>query len=181
MGSEMCIRDSHQVSSEGVLPLPARVDAIKSFKTPDSKLSLQRFLGMINYYRRFVPGLAATLILLHSAVSSAGKSKSIVWSEECASVFQAAKDDLFLLHHPNPFSSTSLTVDASDYTVGAELSQKSPEGILRPIAFFSRKLTPAERKYSAFDRELLAIFVAVKHFHTISKEELLLSSRITSL
>ena len=55
----------HQVSSEGVLPLPARVDAIKSFKTPDSKLSLQRFLGMINYYRRFVPGLAATLIPLH--------------------------------------------------------------------------------------------------------------------
>ena len=97
-------------------------------------------------------------------MSSAGKSKSIVWSEECASAFRAAKDDLaqaVLLHHPNPFSSTSLTVHVSDYAAGAELSQKSPEGSLRPIAFFS---TPAERKYSAFDRELLAIFVAVKHF-----------------
>ena len=59
---------------------------------------------------------------------------------------------------------TALTVDASDVALGGELSQKDRFGTWRPIAFFSRRLQGAERKYSAFDRELFAIYAAIKHF-----------------
>ena len=69
-----------------------------------------------------------------------------------------------LLHHPNPFSATCLAVDASDVVVGAELAQRDKSGNWCPLAFFSHSLSLAERKYSAFDRELLAMFLAVKRF-----------------
>ena len=64
----------------------------------------------------------------------------------------------------NPFSATQLTVDASDVAVGAELSERDKAREWSPLAFFSHSLSLAERKYSTFDRELLAIFLAVKHF-----------------
>ena len=70
--------------------------------------------------------------------------------------------DAVLLHHPNPFSSTSLTVDASEVAIGAELSQRGPDHSWQPLAFFSHVLNPAE-KYSAFDRELLVMYLSVKH------------------
>ena len=83
---------------------------------------------MVNYYRRFLPGLSNTLNPLHAAVTEAGKAKSIRWTEQCEAAFRAAKDALVeatLLSHPNPFSQTALTVDASDVALGAELAQKS--------------------------------------------------------
>ena len=81
--------------------------------------------------------------------------------------FQASKDALanaVLLQHPSPFAQTALTVDASDHAVGAALSQRGGDQVWRPLAFFSKTMTPAERKYSAFDRELLAIYLSIKHF-----------------
>ena len=66
-----------------------------------------------------------------------------------------------MLVHPDPHAQLSLTTDASDVAVGAVLGQGPSQS---PLAFFSKKLSPAERKYSAFDRELLALYLAVKHF-----------------
>ena len=81
---------------------------------------------MVNYYRRFVPRLARALSPLHAAIAAAGKSKEIQWSEQCGAAFKEAKAALAgatLLNHPSPFASTVLSVDASDVTVGADLSQ----------------------------------------------------------
>ena len=114
-----------------------------------------------------MPACSEALEPLHAAVTAAGKSKKIDWSELCQTSLDDTKASLvraMLLNHPNPFSSTALSVDASDYALGAELAQKDRQGSWRPIAFFSRRLKPAERKYSAFDRELLAIFSSIKHF-----------------
>ena len=61
-------------------------------------------------------------------------------------------------------SGTRLALDASNSAIGAELSQYSADHEWRPIAFYSKSLTPAEKKYSAFDRELLAIYLSIKHF-----------------
>ncbi|UYV70337.1 hypothetical protein LAZ67_7002562, partial [Cordylochernes scorpioides] len=68
-----------------------------------------------------------------------------------------------LLHHPFPEAPLCLTVDASDFAVGAALHQQVGNNF-QPIAFFSRKLDTAQRKYSAYDRELLAVYLAIKHF-----------------
>ena len=102
---------------------------------------------------RFMPRLADKLHPLHDATKV--KGQAIEWSPECQSAFLAAKSALAtatLLHHPDSNAKTSITVDTSDRAVGGQLEQ----GIWCPVAFFSRKLSNAERKYSTFDRELLA-------------------------
>ena len=68
-----------------------------------------------------------------------------------------------MLVHPGHEAPTSLTVDASDVAVGAVLEQLI-DGVCKPLAFFSRQLCPPERKYSTFDRKLLALYLAVRHF-----------------
>ena len=68
-----------------------------------------------------------------------------------------------MLSHPAKEGETRITIDASDTAMGGQLEQKI-RGEFRPIAFFSKKLSKAERKYSAFDRELLGIYSSIKHF-----------------
>ena len=119
---------------------------------------------MLNYYRRFIPKIADVLVPLHSAVASAGRSKDICWSKSCQEAFTTSKEALAkatLLRHPSPFAETALTVDASDFAIGAKLAQcpKGASGSWQPVAFFSKILSPAEKIFSAFDRELLAIYI----------------------
>ncbi|KAK3760332.1 hypothetical protein RRG08_045993 [Elysia crispata] len=122
-------------------------------------------LGLSVWSTRFLPGIAKLLAPLTEATKSRGKV--ITWTDECQTAFEAAKSSLAsatLLNHPDPKSDeTRLSTDASDSAFGAELSQKH-HGMWRPIAFFSRKLTSKQSRYSTFDRELLAIYSAIQHF-----------------
>ncbi|GFT31626.1 retrovirus-related Pol polyprotein from transposon 17.6, partial [Trichonephila clavipes] len=80
--------------------------------------------------------------------------------------FQRCKQalaDAALLAHPSPSAPLALHVDASDYAIGGALHQ-AVDSELQPLAFFSRKLTSSEKSYSAYDRELLAIYSAIRHF-----------------
>ena len=95
------------------------------------------------------------------------KHKLLVWTSELDTVFRQSKEALAkatMLVHPDHESPTSLTVDASDVAVVAVLEQLI-DGVWKPLAFFSRQLHPPECKYSAFDRELLALYLALLHFH----------------
>ena len=101
---------------------------------------------------------------LHAQAS--GKGQNIDRSADCQDAFDRTKDALSsatLLHHPQPDAPTSLTVDASNTAVGAQLEQRQGRSWV-PLAFFSRKLSDSEKKYSAFDGELLAAYSATKHF-----------------
>ena len=154
----------HTVTSNGIRPLTSRIQAIKEFPIPQTRGELQRFLGMINYYHRFLPRIAPKLAPLHAA--SAGRGKNISWTPQCQRAFEDAKSalsDCTLLYHPRPDAKTSITVDASDSAIGAQLEQLQ-RGRWVPIAFFSRKLSATEKSYSAFDRELLGSYEAIKHF-----------------
>ena len=94
------------------------------------------------------------------------KSTSLSWSNDSTQAFQKAKTilaDAVQLTHPVKNAHLALTTDASQVAAGAVLEQKV-QGQWRPLAFFSKQLRKPEQKYSAFDRELLAIFLAVKHF-----------------
>ena len=154
----------HRVTAQGIRPLPDRVAALQDCASPTDRTGLQRFLGMMNYYHRFIPHVAGILAPLHAQAS--GKGQTIQWSESCQTAFEKAKEALkeaVLLHHPHPDAPTSLTTDASNSALGAQLEQKQGHSWV-PLAFFSRKLSETEKKYSAFDRELLAAYSAVKHF-----------------
>ena len=156
----------HRVSATGVEPLPDKVKAIANFPTPTDKKELQRFLGMVNFYHRFLPRVARRLAPLTNALRGKSKKK-LEWSEACDAAFTQAKSALasaVMLHHPQPAAETKLTLDASDIAIGAELAQRDASGQWKPIAFFSRKLTDRQRKYSAFGRELLAIHSSIRHF-----------------
>jgi len=119
---------------------------------------------MLNFYCRFLPHVAKVLKPLTGAISEAGP---LSWTPAMLAAFAAAKALLATavpLHHHHPSAALSLATDASDSHVGAVLQQRS-HGCWQPLAFFSHKLSPTEARYSTFDRELLAAFLAVKHFH----------------
>ena len=155
----------HHVSPDGIKPLPSKVDTILAFQRPATKVELQRFLGCINFYHRFIPRLAAVLAPLHSLQTSVKAQKApLLWSASAISAFSNAKRALsnaVQLDHPDPSSVLSLTTDASDVAVGAVLAQGEDH---RPLGFYSKKLSDAEKKYSAFDKELLALYLSIKHY-----------------
>lgn len=162
---------SHEITADGILPSRDRVSAIAEFPSPTSAKHAQRFVGMVNYYNRFIPQLAALLTpiyqhLTHFAKRITPKPK-FFWPEECESGFQRVKEAIVtttLLVHPDENALYTLTTDASGIAVGAVLQQKSQDGTWKPLGFFSKKLSPTQSIYSAFDRELLGIFLSIKHF-----------------
>ena len=127
----------------------------------------QRFLGMINFYRKFIKDAAQVLVPLTDALKGPeGSKKTLIWSPEMTSAFSSAKALLSFLPtlvHPVPNAPISVAVDASNTHVGGVL-QQLVSGSWALMAFFSKKLSSAEVKYSAFDRELLAAFSAICHF-----------------
>ena len=155
----------HTVTATGISPLEKHAAAISSFAAPASKKDLQRFLGLLNFYRRFLPGVAGLLKPLTDALRGPPRSP-LVWTPECETAFVAARRCLSAkmeLFHPDPSAELSVAVDASSTHVGAVLQQAGGAGT-QPLSFFSRKLSSAQSKYSAFDRELLAAFSAVRHW-----------------
>ncbi|KAI5755581.1 hypothetical protein M8J77_018107 [Diaphorina citri] len=160
----------HMVSSDGVVPLEHKVSAIKRFPLPDTVNDLRRFLGMINFYRRFVPHMAEMQAPLNEYLKSSKKNDKtkIIWSEKTRLFFEKCKEALCratLLFHPHPDMELCLSVDASDVSIGGALHQKFKNSTdWQPLGFYSRSLFPAERNYSTYDRELLAAFASVKHF-----------------
>ena len=154
----------YQVNSTGITPLPDRVVAIRATTPPTSVKELQRFLGMVGYYRRFIPKAAAHLYHLFEALK--GKPKTLEWTPECQLSFDATKEALAkasLLFHPRPGAQLALTTDASNSAVGGVLEQRGPNG-WEPLAFYSSKLKPNERLWPPYDRELLGAFKGIRHF-----------------
>lgn len=158
----------YAVNGQGTRPLPERVDAITRFPKPATVKQLRRFLGMLNFYRRFIPGTAelqAPLNQLLKGPKCRGDSP-IDLSTEAEKAFGSLKNALVkaaTLAHPSAHSHLAIMVDASDFALGAALQQRQ-EKSWQPLAFFTKSLSQAQRKYSAYDRELLAVYSAVKRF-----------------
>ncbi|GAA49140.1 transposon Ty3-G gap-Pol polyprotein [Clonorchis sinensis] len=154
----------HTVNQDGISPTDDKLDAIRSFPLPTSFKQLKRFLGMINFYRRFIPKAASLLAPLTNLLS--GNPKTFHLTDSAISAFGQVKNSLmnsFKLFYLQPNSVLSLNVDASNDAVGAVL-QQTINNIHQPLAFFSHKLSPTESRYSTFGRELLAIYLSIRHF-----------------
>lgn len=160
----------HSLSASGIKPLPSKVEAISNFKLPETVRELRRFLGMMNFYRRFLPHAAEVQLKLHSCYKGNKKNdkSKIIWTDDSILAFESCKSLLVEatnLVHPLVTTELALMVDASDYALGAVLQQNSSKG-WEPLGFFSKRLNPAQVKYSVYDRELLAAYSAVKHFRS---------------
>ncbi|KAG8175361.1 hypothetical protein JTE90_018041 [Oedothorax gibbosus] len=158
----------HLITKNGTKPLPDKIDPIQNYPQPKTVREIQQFLGFLNFFRRFLPNIAQHQVHLTSYLKGAKKNDKtkIDWSDNAEADFQKCKEliaNAVLLAHPKPDANLSLQVDASDFSIGGALMQVV-EDELQPLSFFSRKLSPAEKNYSAYDRELLAAYASIKHF-----------------
>jgi hypothetical protein len=158
----------YKVSAEGSQTLEERVTHLQDCQPPKTASQLRRFLGMMNVYKRFMPHAAATQVPLHDVESGPRikGSHPINWTPELLKAFEECKASLSrgtLLAHHDPSAPLALVTDAFTSAMGAVLQQQV-ENAWQPLAFFSKKFNPAQQKYSSYDRELLAIYDAVKHF-----------------
>ena len=155
----------HKISAQGLQPTNEKIKAIRDAPPPKDVTQLCSFLGLINYYGKFLSQLSSTLSPLYRLTQKNAKWN---WGPEQQKAFEQAKTSLSsesLLEHYNPEKELILACDASPYGVGAVLSHRSENGQERPIAYASRSLAPAERKYSQLEKEGLAIVFGVKKFH----------------
>ncbi|KAF7640812.1 hypothetical protein LDENG_00012350 [Lucifuga dentata] len=144
---------------------PSKVSAVSEWPQPHSRKQLQRFLGFANFYRRFIRNYSSLAAPLH-ALTSPGTS--FVWTPAAEQAFQALKRRICsapILTQPDPKLQFIVEVDASDLGVGAVLSQRSKtDDKVHPCAFFSKKLSPAEKHYDVGNRELLALKLALEEW-----------------
>jgi len=106
---------------------------------------------------------------LYGALKGRKPKHAVDWTPDRVQAFAGTKTALAnttMLAHPSPTASIALTTDASDYAVGAVYEQWV-SGAWQPLAFFSRQLRPSEQKYSTFDRELLGLCLAIRHFRSL--------------
>ena len=130
---------------------------------------------MINYYHGFIPHCEDKLTQLKQLLTAANKGHTrlspksnfdLKWNESADLAFIESKQILAnatLLVHPDHSAPLNITCDASDFTVGGVLQQYI-NNFWQPLSFFSKKLTPADTRYSAFDRKLLAVYATIRHF-----------------
>ncbi|GFW72035.1 retrovirus-related Pol polyprotein from transposon opus [Trichonephila clavipes] len=165
MGADQVEYLGFLITAEGSRPLSEKVQAILNYKLPETIHDLRTFLG-INFYRRYLKDAAKTQTPLQELLKGEKKDRRKVhWTDDTRS-FEKCKTDLAeaaLLSFPRSGLPLSLWTDASDFAVGAVLHQLENEG-WKPIAFYSKKLNETQTTYSTYDRELLGIYLSVKHF-----------------
>ncbi|GBM67395.1 Transposon Ty3-I Gag-Pol polyprotein [Araneus ventricosus] len=147
------------ITPQGSRPLPDRVQAIMNYKRPENIQDLRKFLGILNFYRRYLKDAAKKQALLHEYLKGSKKKdeRKIQWTDEAEKQFEKCKNDLanaILLTFPNSELPLSLFTDAS----GAVLQQYE-NSTWRPTAFYSKKLNETQQNYGTYD-----IYFSVKHF-----------------
>ncbi|KAJ8566393.1 hypothetical protein ON010_g6730 [Phytophthora cinnamomi] len=157
------------LTPEGITPQPAKIAAIQRIATPRNCKELRHFLGMVNYYRDVGPRRAHLVASLSALTST---KVSWVWLPEHQSAFDKIKaitERETLLHYPDYSKGFDVHADASGVQLGGVISQEG-----KPLAFYSRKLTTAQKHYSVMEQELLSIVEIQKEFRTM-----LVGQRIT--
>lgn len=154
-----------RIDAEGVHPTDEKVRAIKEAAPPKNKTELESFLGLMNFYERFMPNKASVAGHLYELLS---KKAVWEWGSKQEQAFRQCKEllttDRVLTHYDQTLP-LLLACDASPYGVGAVLSHKLPDGSEAPIAFGSRTLQTSEKNYAQIDKEALAIMFGLKKFH----------------
>lgn len=135
---------------------------------PKIAKELKSFLAAVNFYRRFLPHAVHYQSKLTALIDGNKKNDRtpLVWTDETIAAFDECKKQLAeaaTLAYPSKNAKLSLHTDASDFCAGAVLHQLSGDH-LQPLGFYSQAFTPTQCRYSAYDRELTAIYQAIQHF-----------------
>jgi len=151
----------HIVSRSGISVCPDKVRAVREFPVPQNMKELRSFLGLGNYYRRFILDYSRTTSVLTRLLQ---KNVNYEWTEECQLAFDELKEKLTqapVLAFPDYALQFILTTDACDSGIGGVLSQ-SFDGVEKPVVYLSRTLNEHEKNYATTHKECLAIVWCIK-------------------
>jgi len=145
------------IGPEGIKMEKEKVKGVLEWPTPKCVKDIQKFLGLANYYCRFIEGFAIVARPLHNLVK---KDKKWEWTEKEEKAFQKLKERFTkepVLAAPDIDKKMRMEVDVSDYAMGGVLLMKCGDGLWRPVAFLLKSLNETERNYEIHDKEMLAI------------------------
>jgi len=138
----------YRLSKDGLSATSEKVEAIKGAPAPQNVQQLRSYLGLLNFYHRFLPNLSTLLEPLHRLLDQKRKWE---WGQAQADAFRKSKELLVsapILEHFDPCLPIVVSADASPYGVGAVLAHRFPDGQEKPVCFASRTLSETERRYS---------------------------------
>lgn len=153
------------ISDKGITLSDRHVQAVKSFPPPANTLQVQRFLGLTNYFRKFIPDYASKAKPLHTLTR---KDVPFYFDTSCKNAFNTLKQELIsfpVLQIYSPLKETEVHTDASSIAFGAILLQKQSNNAWSPVAYFSQATNNAEKNYHSYELEMLATVKAVERFH----------------
>jgi len=153
----------HVVSADGVAVQQHKVRAVKEWPTPTSKTEVKAFLGLTGYYRKFIQGYSQIALPLTELTKD---KPAFTWTAAHQLAFDRLKTALQtapVLRHADPALPYHVHTDASGFATSAVLSQDQGAG-LQPVAYFSRKMNEAERRYPVHEQELLAVVQAMREW-----------------
>ena len=153
----------HRVSAEGIAPDPSNTEKVRQWPEPQTAAEMLSFLGLCGYYMRFVPGYAEVSKPLREAASA---KDTLVWSEAMRTAFQELKEKLTsppVLKLPAMCGRFRLYTDACNSSVGSVLVEAVGDQE-RVVAYASKVLSKAERRWPTYDKELWAVVWSVRHF-----------------
>jgi len=153
------------ISPSGITLSSRHVDAVNKFPQSRKVVEVQRFLGLINYFRKFIKDYAVKARSLNNFLR---KSTVFNFDESCQRAFQLLKKELIaypVLRLYKPFSATKIHTDASAIAVAEILLQKQESNNWAPVAYSSQATNKAEAKYHSFELEMLAIVKTIERFH----------------
>lgn len=166
--SKFCVSElpylGYILTNQGLKPNPDRVEAIINIERPNSIRALRRFLGMSNYYRRFIAQYSEVVRALTDLLKN--KPKTVRWNDLAETSFIKIKELLInapLLANPDFNMPFSIHCDASDTAIAGVLTQER-NGQEQPVAYFSHKLSGPEQRYFATEKEALAVIKSVEKF-----------------
>ena len=154
----------YKLDAEGLHPTAEKVKAIVDAPAPVNITQLRAYLGLLNFYRRFLPQAASLLEPLNKLLRA---KEEWSWGKEQEQAFQKSKDVLVgssVLMHFDLNKPIVVVADSSAYGIGAVLCHKV-NGVEHPVCFASRTLNSAERNYSQLEKEALALVYALTQFH----------------
>ena len=165
-GVTECEYLGHRVGGGKVRPLKDKVEAINSFPVPEDKKQVPSFLGLVGYYKKFIPDFASVAAPL-TELTKKTEPQLVRWTSKCNEAFLKLRSALTshpLLWSPDFSRPFLLQTDASEFRVGAVLGQEDDEGLDHPVSYFSHKLLPRQRNYSTVEKECLAIKLGIEAF-----------------
>ena len=159
----------HLISGEGIEPLPEKLESIKQMPAPTTPKEVKQFLGLIGYYRKFVPRFAD---ISRALTSLTKKNVEFKWTEQCQKSFELLKEALMkepILKYPDPYEEYILYTDASKYAWAGVLTQEykydedsKKISINHPITYVSRLFKGSQLNWAALTKEAYAIYVCIK-------------------